>query len=186
VTKGHRERLAFVNHLKRAFGDQIDYYGRGSRLMPDKDEALADYQFHIALENSRHPDYWTEKLADPFLRGCYPIYSGCTNVFDYFPQQSLTRIDITKPEEAIAIIRKTLHLPLTPDVLDTMAVAKKQILYEYNIFSVLERMFTERLRQQSLGLQSIAPECLYSDHEIKNQKFSRRLKRSLKGLFAWR
>jgi hypothetical protein len=184
VTKGHRERLVFVNHLRRAFGDQIDYYGRGSRLMPDKDEALADYQFHIALENSRHPEYWTEKLADPFLRGCYPIYSGCTNVFDYFPQQSLTRIDITKPEEAIAIIRKTLNLPLTPDVLDTMAVAKAQILYEYNIFSVLERMFTQKLIPESPRFHLAEPERLYSDHEIKNQKFSRRLKRFLKGLFS--
>jgi len=186
VTKGHRERLAFVNHLKRAFGDQIDYFGRGSRPMPDKDEALADYQFHIALENSRHPDYWTEKLADPFLRGCYPIYSGCTNVFDYFPQQSLTRIDIAKPEEAIAIIQKTLHQPLTQDVLGAMAVAKTRILYEYNIFAVLEKMFTAGLLPQSPSLHSNAPQRIYSDHEIKSQKFSRRLKRSLKALFSWR
>jgi hypothetical protein len=184
VTKGHRERLAFVNHLKHAFGDQIDYYGRGSRPMPDKDEALADYQFHIALENSRHPDYWTEKLADPILRGCYPIYSGCTNVLDYFPAQSLARIDTSRPTEAIEIIRKTLLQPLTPDAWEAMAIAKSRILYEYNIFPVLEKMFSGSALPDTAGSHAQAPGQLFSDHEIKNQKFSRRLKRNLKSLFS--
>lgn len=183
VTKGHRERLAFVNHLKQVFGDQIDYYGRGSRPMPDKDEALADYQFHIALENSRHPDYWTEKLADPILRGCYPIYSGCTNVRDYFPQQSLTSIDISRPDEAVAIIRKTLQQSLTLEIREAMALSKRRILFEYNIFPVLEKMFTGVGLPQSPGAHFQTPEKLFSDHEIKNQKFTRRLKRFVKGLF---
>ncbi len=183
VTKGHRERLAFVNHLKQVFGDQIDYYGRGSRPMPDKDEALADYQFHIALENSRHPDYWTEKLADPILRGCYPIYSGCTNVLDYFPAQSLTRIDISRPAEAVAMIRKTLQQPLTPEIQEAMAVARNRILFEYNIFAVLEKMFAGSALPVTVGRHSQTPERLFSDHEIKDQKFSRRLKRGLKALF---
>jgi hypothetical protein len=184
VTKGHRERLAFVNHLKRAFGDQIDYYGRGSRPMPDKDEALASYQFHIALENSRYPNYWTEKLADPLLRGCYPIYSGCPNVLDYFPAQSLTLIDTSRPEESIAIIRNTLQMVFTPKISDAMEISKKRIMFEYNIFPVLEKLFMGSLLPQMQGRHLQAPERIFSDHDIKNQKFSRRLNRSLKGLFS--
>ena len=144
VTKGHRERLAFVNQLKLAFGDQIDFYGRGSRPMPDKDEALADYTFHIALENSRHKDYWTEKLADPILRGCFPIYSGCTNVFDYFPEDALVLIDTAKPTQSIEIIRKTMQMHLAQKNVDALALAKQKILHQYNIFAVLEDLFAKQ------------------------------------------
>lgn len=184
VTRGHRERLAFVNHLKQAFGDQIDYFGRGSRPMPDKDEALAEYTFHIALENSRHPDYWTEKLADPFLRGCFPIYSGCTNVHEYFPEKSLVLIDTSKPAESIEIIRKTLQLHLDQENRDALALAKQKVLHQYNIFAALENLFVTQLvvREQEKVVRQSEP--IYSDHEVKNQKPTRRLKRYLKSLFS--
>jgi hypothetical protein len=184
VTKGHRERLAFVNQLKLAFGDQIDFFGRGSRPMPDKDEALANYTFHIALENSRHKDYWTEKLADPFLRGCFPIYSGCSNVFDYFPEKSMVLIDTGKPAEAIEIIRRTLQRGLVGEDRAAMALAKNRILHQYNIFAVLEELFTRQL--PSVGPDRMPGNAvqLFSEHEIKNRKLSRRLRRYLKSLFS--
>ena len=184
VTKGHRERLAFVNHLKAAFGDKIDFYGRGSRPMPDKDEALADYTFHIALENSRLPDYWTEKLADPILRGCFPIYSGCTNVFDYFPKNSLALIDTGNPERSIETIRKILQEGLTTDYNNVLAEVRKKILYQYNIFPVLENMYPTISPGFSFHPPAQHLYQIFSDHEIKNQKLSRRLKRCLKSFFC--
>jgi hypothetical protein len=184
VTKGHRERLAFVNQLKLAFGDQIDFYGRGSRPMPDKDEALADYTFHIALENSQHQDYWTEKLADPILRGSFPIYSGCTNVAEYFPEDSYAVIDSGNPNKSIETIRRILKQGLNTSQLDALSQSRKKILYEYNIFQVLENMFPAidaKLKLQSpLNIRVQ----LFSDHEIKNQKFSRRLKRYVSSIFS--
>jgi hypothetical protein len=182
VTKGHRERIEFVNHLKQAFGDQIDYFGRGSRPMPDKDEALAEYKFHIALENSRHADYWTEKLADPLLRGCFPIYSGCTNVFKYFPENSLALIDTGKPEESIQTIRKILQRDLTWENNAALKVAKQRILYDYNIFSVLEKLYSKINLPYIKKETSNTIEQLFSDHEIKNKKLSRRIKKYIKTL----
>lgn len=184
LTKGHRERLAFVNMLKEVFGDRIDYYGRGSRPMSDKDEALAEYKYHIALENSRHTDYWTEKLADPFLRGCYPIYSGCTNVHDYFSEQSLTRIDTGRPQESIAIIWKVLDQDLNAGQLNAMAVAKNQVLQEYNIFAVLEKMLDGPLGNTLVNQHERTLEQLFSDHEIKNRRLGRRINRYFKSLFS--
>lgn len=184
VTKGHRERLAFVNQLKEVFGDRIDYYGRGSRPMPDKDEALAEYKYHIALENSRHSNYWTEKLADPFLRGCYPIYSGCTNVHDYFPEQSLTLIDTGRPQESIDIIRKILDQDLNASQMAAMALAKNKVLQEYNIFAVLEKMLSGPLGNTPINNPERTKERMFSDHEVKNRRLGRRINRYLKSLFS--
>ena len=40
--------------------------------------------FHVALENVRQCNYFTEKLLDCFLTRTVPIYWGCPNIADYF------------------------------------------------------------------------------------------------------
>jgi Glycosyltransferase family 10 (fucosyltransferase) C-term len=180
VTRGHRRRIQFVELLKEEFKDQIDFFGRGTRTMPDKDDALADYRFHIALENSVHKDYWTEKLADPFLRGCFPIYSGCPNLDDYFPAGSYARIDIQKPQQAIDTIKTVLQGTLDQTRTEDMREAKRRVLYEHNIFAVLEKIFSNLEQKESPG--SALPQdltTLFSDHQAKDFKFSRRLRRLL-------
>ena len=147
--------------------------------MADKDEALSEYRFHIALENSVHQDYWTEKLADPFLRGCFPIYSGCPNLDDYFPEGSYARIDLEKPQQAIGTIREVLRSELDYASLDQRQEAKRKILYEYNIFAELEKLYPQLEQDQSVNSisETNLPTRLYSDHETKDFKFSRRLRR---------
>lgn len=179
VTRGHRLRIDFVERLKQEFGEQIDFFGRGTRTMADKDEALSDYRFHIALENSVHQDYWTEKLADPLLRGCFPIYSGCPNLDDYFPDGSYARIDLDKPQQAIDTIREVLRSGLDRSSLAQRQEAKRRVLYEYNIFAELEKLYPqlEQREMPSFNLEESIPTRLHSDHEAKDFKFSRRLRR---------
>jgi len=43
-----------------------------------------DAQFHIAVENSIVPDYFTEKICDCFRTKTVPIYCGCPNIGEYF------------------------------------------------------------------------------------------------------
>jgi len=85
-TEGHQKRLNFVRRLKDYFGEDIDVFGRGIREVDDKWDAISPYKYHIALENSVYPHYWTEKLGDVYLSGAYPIYYGCLNLEDYFPE----------------------------------------------------------------------------------------------------
>lgn len=179
VTRGHRQRIEFVELLKQEFGDQIDFFGRGIRTMDDKDEALAPYRFHIALENSVHRDYWTEKLADPFLRGCFPIYSGCPNLDDYFPSDSYVRIDLDDPQEAMATIRRVLQGEVDQSSIKERREAKRRVLYDYNIFAELEKLYPQLAQRPVPEVDSaeVLPARLYSDHEAKNFKFSRRIRR---------
>lgn len=185
TTRGHRRRIEFVDLLQREFGDRIDFYGRGRRDVADKDEALADYRFHIALENSVQPDYWTEKLADPFLRGCYPIYSGCPNLSSYFPEGSYASIDLAAPRKALAIVAAVLESNRDQRYVTELVEAKRKVLYEYNIFAVLEKLYPELEASEfelpeSSDMGSIR---LYSDHETKDFKLSRRIRSWVRSFF---
>ncbi len=108
MSDGHQKRLAFARKLKGHFGDKIDLFGRGLDEIEDKWDALADYRYTVAIENSEVPHYWTEKISDAFLAGCHPIYHGCPNITDYFPEGALTAINIGNPDSAIAAIEDSL------------------------------------------------------------------------------
>ncbi len=181
VTAGHRQRLEFVLRLQKELGDSIDFYGRGFRDVADKDEALASYRYHIALENSSHPDYWTEKLADPFLRQCFPIYAGCPNLQDYFPEGSWLSIDISRPAEAIARIREVLTGDLDRQRASQLAEAKRRVLWEHNVFALLERTYRRLEASKPTPPPSLPrPEHLRTNQQVKDARWSRRLVRGLR------
>lgn len=81
---GHVQRLRIVEQLKKDFPGQIDFFGNGYNPVEFKADALLPYRFHICMENCTIPHYWTEKFSDPVLALSVPIYSGCTNIDDYF------------------------------------------------------------------------------------------------------
>ena len=43
-----------------------------------------DSMFHIAIENTAHDNYFTEKIIDCFLFRTVPIYYGCPNINEFF------------------------------------------------------------------------------------------------------
>ena len=108
----HAQRYQFTQQLKRE-APKLEIFGHGLRPIQYKSEALEDYKFHLAIENYRGPHHWTEKLADAFLAGCCPIYYGCSNILDYFPEDPLILIDINKPSEAISILKKPLIIQMS-------------------------------------------------------------------------
>lgn len=135
--RGHVQRIEFIQRLKSHFGDRIDFFGRGSNPVAMKWEAIAPYRYHIALENSCVPHYWTEKLADAYLGYAYPIYSGCPNISDYLTADSLTPIDVTRTEEAIALIERVIDEDRYSESLESRANARRKILDHYGLFAVM-------------------------------------------------
>ena len=93
-TKGHRDRVRFVERVLKEYPDLVDVYGNGYKSISDKWDVLSRYKYSIVIENCSYPNYWTEKLADCFLAGSYPIYYGCTNINEYFSNDSMDTIDI--------------------------------------------------------------------------------------------
>lgn len=146
ATEGHRRRVEFVKYLKTYFGDKIDLFGRGFNEIEDKWDALADYRYHVAIENSSVNHYWTEKISDAFLAGCHPIYHGCPNITDYFPPDSLTIIDINDPGKAIATIEACLEENRYESSERWIREAREKVLDTYNLFPLIVNHITNDLQ----------------------------------------
>jgi len=136
-TRGHQDRIDFVRQLKATFGDQIDIFGRGFRNFNDKWEVLAPYKYHIAIENTQSRYYWTETLSDCYLTGTFPIYYGCTNLKDYFPDDAFRAINIHHFPTAEAVIKSVNIQDLyeQEEIQKALYEAKNLVLDKYNIFS---------------------------------------------------
>lgn len=50
---------------------------------------LSEYKFNIAFENSNTDGYLTEKLLDPFMANCIPIYWGGAGITSPFPKDAM-------------------------------------------------------------------------------------------------
>lgn len=142
-TEGHQKRLNFVRRLKDYFGEDIDVFGRGIREVDDKWDAISPYKYHIALENSAYPHYWTEKLADVYLSGAYPIYYGCPNLEDYFPAGSYTQVNIDDVDGAIRTIQECIHEQRYEGSLDRIIEARNMALDRYNLFALIAELVQE-------------------------------------------
>jgi hypothetical protein len=134
-TAGQRERLEFLDFLKRRLGDRIVHFGRGFTSIDDKMEAIAPYRFHLVLENSRSPHYWTEKLADAYLGWAFPLYLGCPNLHVYFPENSFARISPENPEETVAMIEKLLATEPSDATEQIIRKCRELVLDTYNPFA---------------------------------------------------
>ena len=93
-TFGHQYRHELAKHiiLNRL---PIDIYGNGCEVYSheytqlkgkfNEKEPYEDYLFHISIENMQTEHYFSEKVTNPLLAGCTPVYLGCLNINKYFP-----------------------------------------------------------------------------------------------------
>jgi hypothetical protein len=73
-----------------------------------KIEFLRPYKFNIAFENRSLPGYTTEKVFEPMIARCLPIYWGDPDINEHFnPRSFLNRDDFTSDE---ALIEKIIEL----------------------------------------------------------------------------
>lgn len=144
---GHKLRMSFLKLLQDYKNIKIDIYGKGIKYIEDKWDATAPYYYSLAIENSRSKDYWTEKISDCFLSYTLPIYYGCINIAEYFPEKSFIRIDITKPEEALKIIEKAINGKEWEKRLDAIVEARDKVLNEYQFFPFIYKKIEQDNKQ---------------------------------------
>lgn len=63
------------------------------KVLGDSKFPLFDSMFHIAIENTKIDNYFSEKLLDCFQTKTIPIYYGCTNTHKYFNVEGIIFVD---------------------------------------------------------------------------------------------
>ena len=101
-TPGHKYRHALVSYiLKHRL--PIDIWGNGAKMykqrFPENNNIYGDfksmaemcnnYMFTIAIENTSHDHYFSEKIVNPFMYNTIPLYWGCKKIEEYFPNYSI-------------------------------------------------------------------------------------------------
>lgn len=128
---GQIARNNFVNSITDP-DIQQHMFGRGRREMLSKTEGLDDYRFTLAVENSAIPGYFTEKITDPILRECVPIYFGAPDVLDYFPSESvliLPSLTLEAFRDVLALVSEKEYLQRLP----ALREAKRRLIEEYRL-----------------------------------------------------
>lgn len=131
--RGHRQRMAFLEKLQRR-GVPLELHGRGFRPIADKWDALAAARYGLAVENFSGFHYWTEKVADCFLAGVFPLYWGCTNLADYFPAESFVWIDI-EDRHAPMQVAEIVQSSLAEERREVLMEARRRVMEEHQFFS---------------------------------------------------
>ena len=137
---GHRRRLQFLRLLKDAIGDHLEVYGDGLRKIPIKADAILPYKYHLVLENTVMPSYWTEKLADAYLGYALPVVSSPNNLAEWFPEESFVPIDIDDPARAIATIKAVLDDDIYERRLPAIVEARDRLLRNERLCPLIARV----------------------------------------------
>ena len=138
---GHDLRLKFLYELKNNIS--FDLFGKGYQYIADKYDGLRDYKYSLAIENTSVKDYWTEKIADCYLSYSMPIYYGCTNISEYFPEDSFIQIDINNIPEAIEIINNAIENKMWEKNMESIIQARNLVLDNYQFFPSISKVINE-------------------------------------------
>ena len=160
-TKNQIRRLRFLAILKAMLGDRLTIFGRGFNPLDDKAAVIDQSRYHLVLENNLLPHGWTEKTADAILGGAFPVHVGAREIAQDFDSTGMLWIDVTKPHEAARAVKacldeKRAEKPLTRQA---MHANKDRLLYEHNLFALLDRLIRDQLsdREKSAALCDPAP-----------------------------
>ncbi len=176
VTPAHKQRLALVHALKDRFGDAVDVFGRDVMPVADKWDAIASYKYHVALENSRIANYWTEKLSDSFLADAFPFYWGCPNIGDFFAADSYQAINLYDPASAVDLIARMVDEDAYGRTVAARATAREAVLHRYNFFAVISDICRAVSRGNAESV-TIRPEAVFRDPW--SRKLRKRLRRAV-------
>jgi len=138
-------RSNYVKQIDENFHNLFDYYGNiqiennknfGYLDRSIKYDALLNYQMSLAIENSSQKNYFSEKIVDCMLLWTIPLYWGCPNISDYFPEYSYRLIDINDPLQ----IKEVIEEPITQKEIESLRESRNLIIEKYNIWPIIQKI----------------------------------------------
>lgn len=136
----YQKRFNLLEHLKT--NDFIDFYGFG-QSSPKRKDSLENYMFNISIENSHEKNWITEKFYDNILCETIPIYFGCENIKEIYPEDGyilLERIDDFDYINSILLEVKNNYKEIYNQKLEGLRKIKKRYLTENNLLKKIIKL----------------------------------------------
>jgi hypothetical protein len=151
-----QQRLRLVDYLSTHLS-QFEVYGLATERVDDKADVLGTSRYHLAIENSSHPGYWTEKLADPILMDNVTFYGGHSTAWDYFKGESVVGIDPWNPEETYRTISEALNDRTWEASREARTANRRALLDTYSFHRVLSSFLSTKSGEPSRGKRISIP-----------------------------
>lgn len=126
----------------------IDFYGGWNynthcNTSPYKLSATKDYKFSIAIENQFTKNWISEKFYDSIITNTIPIYYGCTNIREIYPEDGYFLLeDITDHSNILSLLKhinqnsEQLYREMLPNLLKI----KERYFNMYNPLRVINEL----------------------------------------------
>jgi hypothetical protein len=115
--------------------------GRSNEFWHSKKVCFNESMFHVCVENTKQPNWFTEKISDAFNTKTVPIYWGCPNISDFgYDERGIIKFSTT--DELVSIINnltKDTYNNMKPYIDYNYHVAKNELLFKPKI----EQLFVE-------------------------------------------
>lgn len=126
-------RYNIVNNILNL--DFIDFYG-GWKMFGNKKDALVNYYFNLTIENESNKNLITEKFYDAILTNTIPIYFGCTNIKEIYPENGYIQIhdinDIDNIKKLLIEINNN-YKDIYLSMIDETKKIKSKLFNKYNL-----------------------------------------------------
>lgn len=122
----------------------IDFYaGWDLKNEPEKKHAVENYRFSIALENQYTKNWITEKFYDSIMYNTVPIYFGCSNIKELYPELGYFLFeDVTNHKQCLDLINhienngEEIYQKMLPEVLKI----KQKYFNNYNLLKKINNL----------------------------------------------
>lgn len=142
----HQFRIEMAKKLywQTVNGRAIDVFGQIVGTYKPIVDSLADYRYHIAIENFVDDYYWTEKITSAILAGCVPVYLGARKLHHvYNPDGFITFSNEKELIDVLSNINEDDYERRLPAIRENFEIALD--------FQVMENFIYEQYLQNILG-----------------------------------
>ncbi len=140
---GHRLRHEAIKFAQEC-NLELDTFGRAYRFIEKKEEALSDYRFSLVIENSRQPNYFTEKIIDCFLQKTIPIYWGAPNIAEFFDKGGVVACSTLEDiKRALTALDRTFYEKRRDAVEKNFQIAKNYADWRVSAATALRHSISE-------------------------------------------
>lgn len=162
----HSKRHALFEYL---LANLPGFVWKGKNISPlkHKYEALDDFKYHIAVENTVCDYHWTEKVSDSIMSLCLTFYSGDPKLEQVLPPDCFIRIPIDDPPRALAIIQEAIDNNEYEKRLPAIRAARRLLLERYNIYSQILSVIAEHEQKYGESPRPAEPWKLCERHYLR-------------------
>jgi hypothetical protein len=165
LCKEHIVRAQIISALKEKFPEAIDSFGWNGNHVPDKFDMLKDYYYHICISNYWGESHVDEKIYDPLIAKCNPIYLGASNIKDHFG----TNFYPIKPDDMnynIEMIKKILERKKHEFEFEEQ---RNMIFTKYNYFTFLAKFIEKHVSSNKrIGTIEVEDYIFIIKHKIQS------------------